>query len=99
VSDRNPDCMTDTCPSCGVPYLEHDGMAGVCWDLQEAIEIVSDLGERDPCRLDHHGYCQEHDWFNEGPCPHKRAKEFLAKMDENAKRRRDAGQLMRGEAQ
>jgi uncharacterized Zn finger protein (UPF0148 family) len=88
--------MTDTCPSCGVPYTEHDGFIGVCRDLQEAIEIVSDLGERDPCRLDHHGYCQEHDWFDASPCPHKRAKEFLAKMDENAKRRRDAGQLMRG---
>jgi len=24
--------------------------------------------EIDPCRFDHHGYCQEHGWFNDSEC-------------------------------
>lgn len=33
-------------------------------------EAMCDIGfDPEPCRLDHHGYCQEHNWFRENPCP------------------------------
>jgi hypothetical protein len=50
--------------------------------LREAAEILEDLLERSDCRLDHHGYCQEHGWFADAPrCPHARAREFLGHTD------------------
>lgn len=35
--------------------------------------LVQDLRHDDPCGLDHHGNCQEHNWFGESECPHARA--------------------------
>lgn len=33
-------------------------------------EAMCSLGfNPEPCRFDHHGYCQEHNWFSEKPCP------------------------------
>lgn len=41
---------------------------------------------RDPCNLDHHGYCQEHvGGFAEGGCATRRVREFLAKTEINNK--------------
>lgn len=39
--------------------------------------LVAELTDDDPCRYDHHGYCQAHS-LDEAPCPHARAKELLA---------------------
>jgi len=36
----------------------------------EEWEAMCDLGfDPEPCRLDHNGCCQEHNWFSEKPCP------------------------------
>lgn len=49
--------------------------------LQEAEGLVRDLAEAEfkrPCSFDHHGYCQEHGWFEtDPPCPIPRAKALL----------------------
>lgn len=35
--------------------------------------LVLDLFQDSPCAFDHHGYCQEHGWFETEPaCPHSR---------------------------
>ena len=47
---------------------------------QEAGELRTLLGQlvsSDPCRLDHHGYCQEHMWVGKGECAHGRARKLL----------------------
>lgn len=36
------------------------------WDAMCALGF-----DPEPCRLDHHGYCQEHNWFSKEPCPTK----------------------------
>lgn len=47
--------------------------------------LVRDFLDPDPCRLDHHGYCQAHLWMCGGsPCPHARAREALAALDSAA---------------
>jgi hypothetical protein len=39
-------------------------------------------GEGDPCRFDHHGYCQEHGYFGEpGDCHVRRGRELLGLDD------------------
>ena len=43
--------------------------------------LVRDFLDPDPCRLDHHGYCQAHGWLCKGRCPHARAREVLAEYD------------------
>lgn len=58
--------------------------------LAEAVEhIESGLETHDgsPCRLDHNGNCQEHGWFGleDGNCPTKLARQFLAKHKERVK--------------
>ena len=36
----------------------------------EEWAAMCDLGfDPVPCCLDHHGFCQEHNWFSEKPCP------------------------------
>lgn len=39
-------------------------------------ELLAQLVDEDPCRLDHHGYCQAHS-LHSPPCPHQVAKELL----------------------
>lgn len=45
--------------------------------IEDLRSIVGDLVDAEPCRLDHDGGCQAHDWFGETECPHARAKRFL----------------------
>lgn len=40
------------------------------------VSLVAELTDSEPCRYDHHGYCQTH-YLHERPCPHERAKEVL----------------------
>lgn len=51
--------------------------------LERALSIIEGMIHPDEleCRLDHHGYCQEHLWFYiDPPCPVKRAKELFEEL-------------------
>lgn len=52
--------------------------------LEEAIEIIKLYQEStgDTCRLDHHGYCQEHWLDKEEDCPNFRANKLLKSLEE-----------------
>lgn len=39
--------------------------------------LLSQIVSSEPCRLDHHGYCQEHMWVGKGECAHGRARKLL----------------------
>lgn len=43
----------------------------------ELKTILSQIVSSDPCRLDHHGYCQEHLWVGKSECAHGRARKLL----------------------
>ena len=38
--------MSDKCPSCGVDYIDHLGLIGACYRLNEAINTVGELEKR-----------------------------------------------------
>lgn len=40
--------------------------------------VLRDLIDDEPCRFDHHGYCQTHGWLQPGRCPVARARDLLA---------------------
>ncbi len=42
------------------------------------IETLMGVVDPDPCRLDHHGYCQSHGWLDEGDCPNAKLQALLA---------------------
>lgn len=44
------------------------------WEARNLLEQVTDP---EPCRLDHHGYCQTHLWVGKGECAHSRARKLL----------------------
>ncbi|MEU6237392.1 hypothetical protein [Kitasatospora sp. NPDC047058] len=46
------------------------------------LDLIDSLRDPEPCRLDHHGDCQEHYWFEPGPCPHARAAALFPAEDE-----------------
>lgn len=51
----------------------------------QALELLADLVDEDPCWFDHHGGCQAHGFLSLEPgeiCPHEEAKNLLAKMEE-----------------
>lgn len=56
-----------------------EGLAAVLALLERDYRaLLEDLADPDPCRYDHHGYCQAHGWLQTEPrCPHLRAKELL----------------------
>lgn len=43
----------------------------------EARKLLEQIADPEPCRLDHHGYCQEHLWVGKGECAHRRARKLL----------------------
>lgn len=49
-------------------------------------QLVRNLAQPEPCRLDHNGSCQEHFWFvfsdNDAPCPHGRAQALFPDIKE-----------------
>lgn len=49
---------------------------GSRWLIVYLLAKVAELYDATPCRLDHHGYCQEHVYFST-PCPHRLAQETL----------------------
>lgn len=51
---------------------------------KELIDIISDMEDPNECQYDHHGYCQEHSWFDDLiACPQKRIK--LLKLHKEGK--------------
>jgi len=46
-------------------------------DLDEMLFILEEYYDPEPCRLDHHGYCQEHNWFGKGLCLNVRIRNIL----------------------
>jgi hypothetical protein len=45
----------------------------------DLLALIADLVDMEPCRFDHHGYCQAHGWLTgTAPCPHGRAQQLLA---------------------
>lgn len=46
--------------------------------IAQLESVLRDLIDDDPCRFDHHGYCQTHGWLHPGRCPVARARELLA---------------------
>ncbi len=45
--------------------------------LQTARELLNYFHEDSDCSFDHHGYCQEHSYFNSGICIMKQVANFL----------------------
>lgn len=51
-------------------------------EIERLRELVLDLYEDSLCTFDHHGYCQEHCWFETEPaCPHSRIRAFGLDQD------------------
>lgn len=51
-------------------------------EIERLRELVLDLYQDSLCTFDHHGYCQEHDWFETEPgCPHGRIRAFGLDQD------------------
>lgn len=49
----------------------------------QLLDLIYDLADDGQCRLDHHGYCQEHGWMETTECPHARARRVLVEnLDE-----------------
>lgn len=49
--------------------------------LGQALVIIDNLTDREPCRWDHNHSCQEHGWFylaQGEKCPMQEAKDFYA---------------------
>jgi hypothetical protein len=69
------------CPGCRCQFHpQHVALARAtrAAELAAAVKpllaLISDLYDREPCRFDHHGYCQTHGWMETDPkCPHYRA--------------------------
>lgn len=49
--------------------------------LDAVADILRDLTDPGECSFDHHGYCQEHVWLQDGECPNARAKRWLAEHE------------------
>lgn len=46
-------------------------------DLGRLVQVVRDLVDDEPCRLDHHGYCQTHGCLSPGECAVARGRRLL----------------------
>lgn len=44
-------------------------------------EALKDVYEGTDCDLDHHGYCQEHGWLQDGLCPQFRIGRILSDIN------------------
>lgn len=54
----------------GVEYVRADLHQG-------AVDLLATFVDDDPCDLDHHGYCQTHNWLEPGECNVARARRLL----------------------
>lgn len=88
MAERIRDVTTETMEAFGTPrpipgkeyyaqQLQTYHRVLVVREIDQLRGLLEDLVELNDCRLDHHGYCQAHDWFGDERCPHARAKELL----------------------
>jgi septal ring factor EnvC (AmiA/AmiB activator) len=47
-------------------------------EIDSLKSALNQLIDPSPCHLDHHGSCQEHNWFGEGECPNAIAVRLVA---------------------
>lgn len=45
--------------------------------FKAVADAARDVVDMEPCRPDHHGYCQTHRWLQKGECPQARLKRAL----------------------
>lgn len=50
--------------------------------LTEMVRETTESEWRTPCRMDHHGYCQEHGDFSEGECYVPRSERLVKELEE-----------------
>lgn len=48
--------------------------------LKQCYLVLEKMIDENDCRLDHHGYCQEHNWLYDSECPNKIAKNIMEKI-------------------
>jgi len=62
----------------------NESLVGVCNQtvsrLEQARALLANVYDDSPCRLDHHGYCQEHIGSWSGECWMRRVEKFLAEL-------------------
>jgi len=56
-------------------YDRNPDIAWLTSEVETLRALVTELVDADPCRYDHHGYCQTHS-LHEKPCPHEQAKDL-----------------------
>jgi hypothetical protein len=56
-------------------------------DTERLRALIDDLTDSDPCQYDHNDFCQAHH-LHERPCPHERAKAWLAQFPGAQERRK-----------
>lgn len=73
---------TTKCKDCGNEHVCH-----VPDDHAQALKLLAELADPDPCWFDHHGGCQAHGCFDfqPGPCPHQAAKDLLARSGQSGR--------------
>jgi hypothetical protein len=49
--------------------------------LKKCREVIVAFVDEEPCRYDHHGFCQEHNWFSTDECINKKCKSILTETD------------------
>lgn len=64
-----------------------DWKAGVDAAMALLRPVVDALHDDSPCRLDHHGYCQEHGLPGPVPCPDGEARRLLKMTEEGSDQR------------
>jgi hypothetical protein len=64
-------------PRGGPQKLHLADLEAVVEQSDEMRELLDALVSDESCWLDHHGYCQGHSRFDDGECPHARAKRLL----------------------
>jgi hypothetical protein len=67
-------CAHLDCPNPSAASEALDRPTDTATEVDLLRTLVDELRDPDPCRYDHHGYCQAHWWFYTEPvCPHARA--------------------------
>lgn len=63
--------------------VRDEDLAALRAEHERLLSLIRDLTDSDPCWLDHDDYCQTHGCSTfEQPCPHGRAHELLATLDQ-----------------
>lgn len=52
--------------------------------VEYLLDLINDLYNPEPCSFDHHGYCQEHFFLQEGECPDGRAQKLFADLERSS---------------